>query len=451
MAQLQLKRISATSSHVYVQSNADVYIANVVTPNNPVEEASRYNFILRAAGETLPLSPNNLRPSSEFTHQSSVFTSQISATTQTKLEEYLPWQTKFIAITQVNDTIASVTNLTGAKVIPANKYVQRRNQSNFPYDRQFMSTRITESTGCTDVARFYPFKTAYYRLATDNYYQLPNEPEQIGRVSKYRIFTSTATRLIRTQMIHPEYAFQGINFNYLTETLGNSDEYSPSYARALNYANSTTCKNEYTDVWSRPLSFEHAPSSNPAIAKEYITSAEAERVRQYLNCGIADGVVWMSYVNNLRYARSHTPLRYLVSPSGKKYRLSGGGLYDISEGTLFVDLNARAGYDLITKTRNLDVDCQSIDLLRAADMTDRDHLEYQYVERVKGSNRFQNLPKHKSNLFSIEIRNSGILTNADIASRRDMVQTSINNIIRSVITKIAPIHTQLINIYWSGT
>jgi hypothetical protein len=75
-------------------------------------------------------------------------------------------------------------------------------------------------------------------------------------------------------------------------------------------------------------------------------------------------------------------------------------------------------------------------------------MAYDYAERIDGVYKYQNVPKHKSNLFSIRISNSN-LNDSYFGGDKDKIQKSINNIIRKIIDKITPIHTQLFNITWT--
>ena len=79
-------------------------------------------------------------------------------------------------------------------------------------------------------------------------------------------------------------------------------------------------------------------------------------------------------------------------------------------------------------------------------------LEYENIEQIIGFNRLAFNKLHKSNLFSIAIRNSNLNTalSGDLAVSGNNIRQSINNIVRSMITKITPAHTQLFDVYWTG-
>jgi len=75
-------------------------------------------------------------------------------------------------------------------------------------------------------------------------------------------------------------------------------------------------------------------------------------------------------------------------------------------------------------------------------------MAFDYIERIDGVYKYQNIPRHKSNLFSIRIKNSN-LNDSYFGGDKATIQKSINNIIRKIIKQITPIHTQLFNITWT--
>lgn len=75
---------------------------------------------------------------------------------------------------------------------------------------------------------------------------------------------------------------------------------------------------------------------------------------------------------------------------------------------------------------------------------------YEFIERIDGVNRLGGEKLHKSNIYSIRIRNSGLNERIVDATQREYVQSSINNIIREMMKKITPINTQLWKIDWDG-
>ena len=80
---------------------------------------------------------------------------------------------------------------------------------------------------------------------------------------------------------------------------------------------------------------------------------------------------------------------------------------------------------------------------------DKPAMVYDHIESIDGIYKYRYIPKHKSNLFSIKIKNSN-LNDAYGNSDKEQIQKSIDNIIKNIIKQITPIHTQLFNISWEG-
>jgi hypothetical protein len=76
---------------------------------------------------------------------------------------------------------------------------------------------------------------------------------------------------------------------------------------------------------------------------------------------------------------------------------------------------------------------------------------YQQIERIRGFNRLAGAQSlHKSNIFSIRIRNTNLNEAIEDEDLRNDIQAAINTVIREVIDKISPANTQLWKIIWSG-
>jgi hypothetical protein len=75
---------------------------------------------------------------------------------------------------------------------------------------------------------------------------------------------------------------------------------------------------------------------------------------------------------------------------------------------------------------------------------------YELVERVKGLYKFRANDGHKSNIYSIRIKNSGLnelLTNSYVKTKiRDIIEETVH----TAVKKIAPSNTQLWKIMWEG-
>jgi hypothetical protein len=76
---------------------------------------------------------------------------------------------------------------------------------------------------------------------------------------------------------------------------------------------------------------------------------------------------------------------------------------------------------------------------------------YQQVERISPASRSRiSQGKHKSNIYSIKITDSGLNTSISDEDTRKLVQDSINTSIREVVKRAAPADTQLWRVIWDG-
>jgi len=76
--------------------------------------------------------------------------------------------------------------------------------------------------------------------------------------------------------------------------------------------------------------------------------------------------------------------------------------------------------------------------------------DYQMMETVKGFSRAQGAVRHKSTVYSIRIKNSRL--NEQIADPviRGIIREQIEDSVRRAVERVAPKHTQLWKIEWSG-
>ena len=90
--------------------------------------------------------------------------------------------------------------------------------------------------------------------------------------------------------------------------------------------------------------------------------------------------------------------------------------------------------------------------------------DYELVERVKGLYKYRPIEGHKSNIYSIRINNSGLnesisdMTNSDSGELSAFttsgimadLKSIIENAIHDAVKRIAPAHTQLWKIEYTG-
>lgn len=78
---------------------------------------------------------------------------------------------------------------------------------------------------------------------------------------------------------------------------------------------------------------------------------------------------------------------------------------------------------------------------------------YQKLETIRSINRFKSNIRHKSNVYSISIRNTGLNTDYIDKGINDKVaklKTDIKNNIREIAKQICPVNTQLFDVYFDG-
>ena len=76
---------------------------------------------------------------------------------------------------------------------------------------------------------------------------------------------------------------------------------------------------------------------------------------------------------------------------------------------------------------------------------------YDLAERVDGFYRYQTIPIHKSNLFSIRINNSRLNKDQTLGEvEKENIRKSVTNVVKNIVDKITPVHTQLLGIDFTG-
>jgi hypothetical protein len=453
MSNFKLKRISATDSHLYIQADQEVFIGNTVSPaSNPLSIANKSNFIcVDDTGQETNFQFSNIRPSIEFRHQSPISVNHHGE----RLKEYLPHETKLSAIVQIEDTISAITNLVGSKEIFANKYLQESSKGVYPYTMKYWKTNFTVPNNSTNIAKFYPIKKSYYVTKSgQRYYDLN------GR-ARYRLFDNISRRIVKDRIVMPEYALDGMVFNYLTEIDTFTSMASPLFIEKINYTNSTTLKNMYDDKYGCEIDIT-LDTLDGDVSSQFVSSAKLSGAREYVNAGKNSTVMWVSYKNNLSYLFNATAAFYELPTTsegedGTLYELDDYRLYEIDSDRIYTKRPGGYDIDLIGGKRFVGTatdlyKTNYIPVMRTQDDSNQEHLKYEYIETIAGTNKLQLLPKHKSNMYSIEIRNSGILTNESLTEdMKNRIKTSINNIISSAVKNITPAYTQLIDIRWTGS
>jgi len=133
-------------------------------------------------------------------------------------------------------------------------------------------------------------------------------------------------------------------------------------------------------------------------------------------------------------------------------QLSGTRYYDrIGTGTSIIWASYKTGQDYANAdTVSLSVSGDQPLLIESVGFKSGGAYDYQYIEKIRGVNR-SNTDEHKSNIYSIEIRNSNLNEAIEDDATRDLVHRIVERAVREFAEKAAPIHTQLWKIIWAGT
>lgn len=76
--------------------------------------------------------------------------------------------------------------------------------------------------------------------------------------------------------------------------------------------------------------------------------------------------------------------------------------------------------------------------------------KYENVERFKGLYKYKQTALHKSNIYSIKIKNSGLNSNITDVEVKNNLRTIIETTLHNVVKRIAPANTALWKIEWEG-
>ncbi len=107
------------------------------------------------------------------------------------------------------------------------------------------------------------------------------------------------------------------------------------------------------------------------------------------------------------------------------------------------NVNYYLGLNTQTKTTNFD-DIQSIGVSEDSSKV----YPFQKIETFDYINRFRNISKHKSPLYSLKINKTGLSYIKD-SDARIKIKKEITNNIREITKKLCPAQTQLFNVYFS--
>ena len=221
----------------------------------------------------------------------------------------------------------------------------------------------------------------------------------------------------------PIIILKSIDLNYAMESPISDSTKRVNFNEGYFLVNAFHLKNFYNPLYDVDTSWISSTISTSAS----ISAASLNHTRDYVNLGSNGEDVWFAYVLDDKYYETISA-SLVLSGVTQNRTLSSFGL-NATEYPL-------SSYDLPSASISA--------------YTPNYLYRFEFIERVKGLNAFGVDRLHKSNLFSVEIKNSGL--NEDIIddAAKESIQLSINNILKKMINKFIPAHTQLFKIYWKG-
>jgi hypothetical protein len=214
--------------------------------------------------------------------------------------------------------------------------------------------------------------------------------------------TDTETFFENTEI--PPKSLSGISWGFLTDAPVSLEYYDFDEARL--YGASFKCKNPWN------LSYDVSAKIDDLEGTGTLQqNASIEDVRNYKDMRVGAGQPWLAY----------------------KVR-------DSYSGSRVIDKNATDLKEQLLSSVNVTLSGQKTDNVFA----------YEHIERIAGIKR--NIPgeSHKSNIFSIRIKDSGLNEAIEDTTVRAQTQDGLDNVIREVVERISPAHTQLWKIIWQG-
>lgn len=230
--------------------------------------------------------------------------------------------------------------------------------------------------------------TYSYYTSTYNY--------DIDFIAVYNLPSSGYTYSYFTELSAPRALLSGLPFAHLSEIGLDLDTYH-DFDNAIIYADSFCLKNMYDENYDVQARIVIVGANSQATLNN---------TRIYKRLGVNNSDAWVSY-------KIEKNLSGIVS----------GSCPDSSMTTIAMNYTTETPDNILSK--------------------------YEFIERIKGVNRAGDR-LHKSNIFSIRIKNSHLNESIADTTTRERVQDGINKIIKELIRKITPAYTQLWKIEWKG-
>lgn len=189
----------------------------------------------------------------------------------------------------------------------------------------------------------------------------------------------------------PRMILSGIDYGYLNEMVANRIGFDFDNAEV------------YMDTFNlqNPIGPSYDFEGNIDNGYIYINST-----RDYKKLGADDINVWLSYTPNIQYRSIENT------------------------------------YSNVPNNAELGVEVSAYNVLSGV-------YAYEFIERLRGLNRYGE-NAHKSNVYSIEINNSNLNNLITDESTKDLIHNIVERAIREFAVKVAPVHTILWKIIWTG-
>ena len=219
----------------------------------------------------------------------------------------------------------------------------------------------------------------------------------------------------------PLYNLTDILFNFFEEIPLDFNYYNfePLTTSGYYYINGdcTNTKNQYNydyNMVSRVTSTTSVTS----------VSAVLDQTRKYSNIGVAGDLLYMVYRTNQYYSSGTVSLS--SNTTGVTFGMVPTSSFANSGSIVPIPMTG-------PYTKNYGIAEQ-----------------FDAVEVIDSLDRLKNTNGHKTNLFSINIKNANINTAPLSATDIANIKNSLTNIIENVISNVIPANTQLFKIYWNG-
>lgn len=161
-------------------------------------------------------------------------------------------------------------------------------------------------------------------------------------------------------------------------------------------------------------------------------------VREYDKIRINNRTIWASYNSNQRYSMQESEG---FGKTGFVYNQPYPNILNFED----VVQTIKVGFEC-----TLTYGCSIPYFCGASCGYGYDIYKYQQLEKVHSVNRPFTYNSHKSNVYSLELVNTGLNENLTDSNLKLQIQKSIERVIREYLKEVTPAHTNLWKIIWKG-